>query len=618
MNANSRNLRRGETNPTMLIGLGIGAVVIVGLIIAFVVHRNNVERARTNSQKYIAACKELQGQIQQQKSPLTGAGLSFQPYQSRFDEAVRKQAEAEAVVERDPKQAEQIAGQAEGKFKSVLSDLHLAVQVKTDISGKTALSDAENRVASTRSQSVEFNYPGTSATRQENYRLDEAGNNPDSYLNASRRSLNNIDTQLNAGQPQDAAASLSNAKSEAASAIRCIDNAMSAKRRVEAQMSVTTQKSEDSDSSYIDGVKQSYFEQNFVTAANRMDSLNKRIEDRKEARELVAFCERLSRDVGKSVQDNADYVSTATDARYQSLKDQLNGLADGIKQSNANWADLKAAGQRLEKGLNEVRDAAVQSRRDYDDAVFAVKSFRRDYEEADRNGTPPLTFFSQSLHPDVTDAVKEKVKDVNAISSRVERQIKLSKQDWKQIKKEAEEGSTMLKDLRNVVQEDNKKLEELSKLKEQLRQVTGYNRYQATINGRSFNSADTNRRDGDFQSHVNNAQDRYDSAVRAWRAGEKVGYSDSVKLLKQEISTVNNIGWYNMLRMMRTSSDPVAQRIAWNNGFRDDKSRSEWVDGFVSKRATGPDGLWEPDVKNTNGGSGDFGPPPDFNAPLPN
>lgn len=610
--------RRGQSNPALLIGLGVAGVLIVGIIIGVAIHNRNKEKARTSSQAHLAACKELQVQISQQKSPLASVGLQFQPYQARFDASVRKQKQAEAVIDRDPHQADKLAGEAEGDFKSLLFDLQLAVQVKTDRSASTALAEAEEAVGSVRAREVEWNYPGSSSGRSERYRLDEQGFNPDTHLGAARRLLGSIDSVLDAGNPQEASRILHESKSESAAARRCIDTVMDSKKRVEAQMSAVQQSCESADSRYEAEVHEAYFGQQFVGAARSMDALKKLIEDRKETRELLAFCQRLARDVERSVEENRDYTSTATDQKLSVQKDQLQRLADAVKQSNANWSELKSTAQKVEKTLNEVKSEAGQSRKDYEDAVFAVRSFRRDYEQCDRDGTPPLTFFFQATHPDITDPVKEKAKDVNTLITRVERQVKLTKQDWRQVKSDAEAGSKLLSDLKQMVEEDNKKLEDLVAAKELLRKVTSSSRYACTVNGVTYNAGDSNRRDGDFNSHGDNAGDRYDVALRAWKARERVGFEDALRTLKQEVKTLNNIGWYNMLRMMRTSSDPVAQRIAWENGFRDDKSRLEWEDGFVKKRATGPGGLWEPDTKTGSGAGADFGPPPDFKAPLPN
>ena len=216
---NFRN-RRGQVDSTMMIVGGVVAAIVVAVIIAFAVHHHRNEVAKTSGQAHIAACKELQSQVANSKASLSGAGLTFQPYQSRFDDAVRKEKQAEAVLDRDPQQADQIAGDSERELKSVLSDLQLAVQVKGDDSGNTALKTATERVAQTRSQSVSWNYPGSSAGHSERYRLDEAGQNPDTHLGASRRLLGSIQATLEAGQPQEAARILNEAKSEAASAER--------------------------------------------------------------------------------------------------------------------------------------------------------------------------------------------------------------------------------------------------------------------------------------------------------------------------------------------------------------------------------------------------------------
>lgn len=605
--------RRGQTNSTLLIGIGIAAVVVIGIIIAVAVNHHNKEAAKTRSQAHLAACRTLETQIHQEKSPLAGAGLSFQPYQGRYDEAVRKEKQAEAILERDPQQADRLADEAETGLKAVLSDCQLAVQVKTDTSGSSSLADASEYVRQAREGQVQWNYPDAAfGGRQERYRFDESGHNPDTHLGACRRLLGTIDAALEAGLPQEAARILSEAKSETAAAKDCIKTELAAKARVEAQISGIRRYSEAEDASLETAVQTAYFQQQFVSAANRMDSLKKQIDDRKETRELLAYCQRLSRDVERSLDDNRDYTPPACDQRYDALRGQITILAESVKQSNANWSGLKSSAQSIEKGLNQVKDEAQEARRDYDEAVLAVKSFRRDYEQADRNGTPPLTFWSQSSHPEISDPVKDKVRDINDLDTRISRQVKLSKQDWKQIKTDAEAGAKTLSDVKVMVEEDYKKLDQLRDQKDLLKQVTNYDRYTCTVNGKNFRTLTS--RDGEFTSHWDSAGDRYDAAVRAWRARERVGFEDALRSLKQEISTLNNIGWYNLLRTLRTSDDLSAQKIAWENGFRDDKSRAEWVDQFVNKRATGPNGLWEPEIRSTIGGGSVVAP--DFKAPL--
>lgn len=611
---NMNRNRRGQANQGLIIAIAIAAVVIVGSIIGYAIHRHNVEAAKTSSQAHIAACHQLETQIQRQQSPLAGVGLKFQPYQSRFDAAERELKTAEAVLSRDPQTADKSAGEAEKHFQSVLNDVNLAIEVKTDNSARSAVSDAEERVAHARRQPVDLSYPGT-ASRSEKLRLEEEENNPDSHINAARRSLDTVDAALDAGDPQTAATRQKNAKSSASSAVSCVERALNAKKRVESELAAILQKSEGSDSSYEAAVKNAYFEHKFVGAAKRMDALNQRIEDRRETREVVAYCQRLQREVARVLEDNATYTSSSTDQKFEALKTQLNALAESLKQDNANWSDLKSNGQNVEKSLNAVRDESAQARRDFDDALVALKSFRRDYEEADRAGTPPLSFLSQSLHNEVTDAVKQKVTAINDISTRLERQVRLTKQDWRQMKRDAEDGVQKLKDAKQAVADDNKKLDELTDLKSVLKQSTSWNAFSTTINGRNYSGADANRRDNSFGGHVDEANARYEAAVRAWRSGEQVGYSEAVRSLRKELGEINNTGWYNLLRQLRNSNDRVAQRAAWNNGYRDDKTCTEWVDGFVSKRAAGAGGFWQPDLKSTSGGGADFGPAPDFKAP---
>ncbi len=606
--------RRGQANPLVFGGIAVAAVVIIGIII-FAVRHHSKEVARTSTQAHIAACNAFQSQIQQEKGQLSGAGLKFDPYQSRFDEAVREQKKAEAVVDRDPHQAEQVATDAEHHFQAVLSDLQLAVQVKTDKTGTDALANARSRVADQRRLTVNYAYPGIAAIKSDTYRLDEQGYNPDSNLGAASRLLGTVEPKLEAGKPQEAASVLHEAKTECSNALRCIDVTLSSKERVEKQMNSIRSKCESADNRLEAEVQQAYFAQQFVTAASRMDSLNKLIEDRRETRELVVFCQRLSGDVGRTVDDNSDYTSPATDNEYQSLKNQLSTLSEASKQATANWADLRAQAQQLEKSLNAVKERAAQAHKDYDDALFAVKTLRNSYEDADRTANPPLSWFAQSLHPDVSNTVKDQAKELTEQQTRLERLVKQSKQDWRQIKADAEAASAKLNDLKKMHAEDMQRLDELNRQKDLLKRVTSYGRYSSTINGKTYDAGEVCRRDRDFNNHWDDASSRAEAALRAWRLRERIGFDEAMKSLKQEIGKLNSLGYYNMLRMLRDSKDMVAQRTAWSNGYRDDKSSSEWVDGFVSKRAVGANGLWEPDTTSSTGGSADFGPAPDFKAP---
>ncbi|MBX9686144.1 MAG: hypothetical protein K2X27_05550, partial [Candidatus Obscuribacterales bacterium] len=256
--------RRGEIKPPVLIALGVAAVVVLGIIIGMVIHNHRKEAARTNTQAHLAACRALESQIQQQKGPLSSAGLNFQPYQGRFDAAVRDEKQAEAVLERDPQQAEQLADKAESGFKSVLSDTQLAVQVKGDQSGEKALSDAGEATRRWRQNQVNWGYPGAAGSSQERYRLDESGHNPDVHLGAAERLLSAVQPQLEAGKPQDAQRSIEEAKSEAAAAQRDIDSVIGAKKRVETEISAIQAKSEAADASLEAEVRKEYFAQHFV------------------------------------------------------------------------------------------------------------------------------------------------------------------------------------------------------------------------------------------------------------------------------------------------------------------------------------------------------------------
>ncbi len=136
-------------------------------------------------------------------------------------------------------------------------------------------------------------------------------------------------------------------------------------------------------------------------------------------------------------------------------------------------------------------------------------------------------------------------------------------------------------------------------------------RYSATVNGHAYSAAAKLERDQDFQDAKQAARDAYNRAREAYNNRDVLSCNRAMNEFGAEIAHMNSIGWYATLHKMRTSSDTAVQQVAYDNGYRDNKSWRQWHNSVVLPR-TRAFSLWSPSLSST-GASADFGPGPDFN-----
>lgn len=127
-------------------------------------------------------------------------------------------------------------------------------------------------------------------------------------------------------------------------------------------------------------------------------------------------------------------------------------------------------------------------------------------------------------------------------------------------------------------------------------------RYTATINGRTFDASAKVARDEDFKAHNQAARDAYNRAYAAYNARDVYTCDQNLRVFASEINKMNSIGWYDTMHKLRTSSDQAVQQVAYDAGYRDNKSWSQWHNSIVLPR-TRACNLFTPNLNSSGAGA---------------
>jgi hypothetical protein len=366
----------------------------------------------------------------------------------------------------------------------------------------------------------------------------------------------------------------------------------------------------DSDQAAAKKVREAYFAQQFVHAAQLMDALKQLIADRAQARAIVARCAQLQQRVGERLEQNDRYVSPGTNDKFARQTSQLESLTRSVNQATADWSALRAGAEEVESALNEVDQEITRSKAAYDTARRTVETLRAKIDGSDL----PDPRFNLLTGPS-----REKMQAVLDLEQRVEAHIKLTKQDWAAIDREAHDGIDQLEDLQKMLATDANHLKELLARRQQVEQLSNGTMYTITLDGRVYNGGVALAiHDPDFTAALSEARRHLDAAEGCWNRRSFEEFARELgEYIQPQLATFYELGWWSVGQMMRDSDDLAAQHYAFQIlGYRDDTTWQVWRDKFIAKQHVDAGGIfWPMDVtewKRTGAGGADLTQAPDF------
>ncbi|HEY9718736.1 MAG TPA: hypothetical protein V6C69_14790, partial [Trichormus sp.] len=367
-----------DNGKTLLIVGGIvGGLILIGIVIFMVVRKQQKEAARKETLKKLSEAADLKSAVQATEAQLQSVGLSFQPYEERLSATDSLVSQARQTLPGDPEKAQSFANDACEKLTVLLRTVKRAIELKTDKTLDGEIGTARSKIADTRTQSVSFNYPGQSAgNATEHLLLNEPGFNPDEAVTEAVRERKAIDPALTGGDVDGADSHWRAGRAACNRALTCITRTINDKRRVETEMAGVIQQCTESDQAAALKVREAYFAQQFVHAAQLMDALKQLIADRAQARAIVSRCAQLKERVGERLQQNERYVAAGTDDKFARQASQLESLNRSVNQPTGDWSSLRASAEQVESELNEVDQEITRSKAAYDNARRAVETLR--------------------------------------------------------------------------------------------------------------------------------------------------------------------------------------------------------------------------------------------------
>ncbi len=595
----------------VIVGASVIAVILLIVVIVVIVRKKQKEAARKAAEEKLAGIETLKGAVDQAKGPLSACGLSFSPFQSRYDGALELASQARANLEKDPEKAEKLVNQAQGQLNQLIADLKRAVELKNDTVLDGEIKTAEQSVSTTRNREVVWNFPGVSTQPGQTFLLNEQGCNPDQYLVSARSELAAITGSLASGNVSEAEQHWNTGRRACASVADCISRTLAAKERVEQDIATVLRETEQSDKSLVEGIKRAYLAQQFLAANNHLTALQKLIGDRREARSTVQHCAQEMLAVQDELARNDQFVTRDTNVKFDGLFSELLLLQQEVTNPVSDWSKLRARAEAVQSGFRQVRQEIADARSAFEASREALQTLHREFGNA-RFPDPRFTT--------MTEASRDQLQRLVGELDQVDRESRGTKKDWVALKNRINETTRSVQTVRTMIDEDNTKWDLIATREQDLAKLTDLRHYTRNIGGRTYNGGEAlAAHDQDFSNARDNAKRHADMARHYWAKREWTGLDQELTYLTGEYNKLNLIGWWSVGQMTRDSDDFVAQHYAFSAvGFRDNVVWTQWRDKYVSKQRTNQNGFWEPasydEWKRGGAGGGDLTRSPDFNG----
>ena len=425
----------------------------------------------------------LFAEVETLKANLLAADLNFTAYQSVYDRLVGDKDAFLAISDSDPLQAFELSKTVNSACTMLKAKIGKAIELRKNLSSTDkAIADATSALSSARAQSADYNYPdggapaaGAAAT----YLFNETGSNPDDALAAAKSKLNEAIVYVGLGRLDESTAAKTAAEAHAAEVSSLIKMVLGAKEAVQKQVPVVhgildklsaeipageqalaaltagflaanfssapgqvshAKAVQTSTTSQLAAVKQAFFEQRFVAAAELVKSVTGDIQGSRDG--IIAVQTRLQElgqlrahaksQTATNAQSQAALArklatfsfttSAQTDAQAAALTPTLSNQQNDVSREITDWPAAAQAADHLAEQLHAIDGDIDSEKAAHDHAETVLQSLRDTVSGAVLEATTDANV--------VRSAAKSAVGQAQQVLAQAEASIKVAKSDW--------------------------------------------------------------------------------------------------------------------------------------------------------------------------------------------
>lgn len=431
-------------------------------------------------------------------------GLTFAPYQARYNELIAGRDAFIKIMNSDPLEATDDSQEVEDGCGALKDTINKAIALKQSFElTERAIVAAEAKVATTRGAKADNNYPeggDVGAVSQTNL-LNEKDGNPDDAIASARESLGKAQAQTLAGKLTEAAASKAASEESTKKASDLVDailaarafvkkevpnvranlgkltadipagdesvdelNASFQKKNFEGQPTklVTAKKVKDSTEAELAKVRTAFIEQRYLAARALLENVGHDIQaardgivevhtclkalrvDRERAKATVVSSDDLADSLKKKLADNAFTTAARTDDEYARLLPILKRQKDDVAQAVTDWPAARAASEQLLTALKAVETAIDEQKRANDLVKTRINEVASGVESA----------ATEVNHRFIRRPAQAKLEEAQASLTQLRNDAKVAKSDWNAIVRRADAAKGFAEEAKRLSKAD--------------------------------------------------------------------------------------------------------------------------------------------------------------------
>lgn len=461
--------------------------------------------------------KDIDGllpQVEAVRAKLPEAGLTFDPYTSRFQQIEKGVATFISILDSDPLEAFTGSEEVEEQVRRLKADLERAISLKAALAAVDAeIARASERAFAVRSQRIGYAYPlaqGENAPQgadQAVFQLVEKDGDPDPVLAEARRFSKQAAELVLTGRLDQSQAAQESARQEAARTFATIDAVLEAKRFIEKQVpavrgyfdlllgeqprakaAVAELTADFIPANYTgqpdklkraDGqiaatpqelakIKAAYDEQRFLAARALTQGLSESVQSarsglsdihsrlaeltalRAHARKVTAACAGRLDRLAAKLKDNAFTTSDETESRCKRARDQVVAHEGEVGKPVTDWVKAASTADTLSRTLDEVNTDIDSERAAHEQASRDIEALSTDITSAQSHVNGQYT----------RQPARDALATAKSTLSEVRSQIKRPRSNWAAIGRQAQSGRVNAKRAAELAQGDRQAAEQ--------------------------------------------------------------------------------------------------------------------------------------------------------------
>lgn len=450
----------------------------------------------------------LTKKIDDSKPRLTAVELTFAPYEERFGTIKTDTDKFLQILASDPMSAFTASEAVEQAANDLVKEIDRAIGIKESLAQtRSTVKAAHDNVAKVRGQKADYTYPEKDAKPADgaaaNTLLNEVGSNPDTILAEADERLAAAFAAVLAGKLDLSETEKKSATDKAAEATKLVEKVLAARAYVQKQVvpvrdnlkrltdakpgaetALETLKADflaanfpgeeskignatrviDKTEGELAKVRLAFFEQRYVAARALLEGIGGQvqgardllveihtklaylIERRAYAKKVVGQARQQADTLKGKLASHSHTTSKATDATYAGLVPTLGRQEQDVAKQVTDWPAACTAADSL---LKQFQD--VDSKIDAEKAAHALAETRlgelRSAVSAARTAVN---------HNDTRQPARAKLSEAEAALSEAERTIKVSKSDWAQLGRSAEQKKAIANEAKQMAETDQR------------------------------------------------------------------------------------------------------------------------------------------------------------------